>query len=118
MPNALLDCDLVLVDALHRHDPALAVILDFHLRQPFLLVHYLILHPVLLLDLKVHVPFLLVVLGPDDLGLLGFLLLGEEDSFLDFAFLVLALLVQHVVLLGHVPLPFVLHLVVEDFLKE
>lgn len=60
---------------------------------------------------------LLVVLSPDDLGLLGFLLLGKEDGLLDFALLVLPLLVQHVVLLRHVSLAFVLQLVVVNFLQ-
>jgi hypothetical protein len=64
------------------------------------------------------VTLLLVVLGPDDFGLLCFLFFGEEDGLLDFALLVLPLLVQHVVLLGNVSLAFVLNLVVVDFLQN
>lgn len=118
LSDALFNAHFVLVDPLDRHNPALAVVLDFHLGQPFLLVHDLILHLVLLLDFKIHVPLLLVVLSPDDFGLFCFLFLRQEDGFLDLPLLVDSLLVEHIVLLGHVSLAFVLQLVVVDFLHR
>lgn len=61
--------------AFDAHDPALAIVLNLHLRQPLLLVNDLILHAVLLLHLEINVPLLLVVLLPNDFGLLSFFLL-------------------------------------------
>lgn len=104
------------MDALNTHDAALAVVLYLHLGQPFLLVDDLVLHTVLLLDLKIQVALLLVVLTANDFGLLCLLLLRQEDGFLHLALFVLSLLVQHVVLLRQIALPFVLDLIIVDFL--
>jgi hypothetical protein len=46
------------------------------------------------------------------------LLFGQENGLLHLAFLILALLVQHVVLLRQVALSFVLDLIIVDFLKK
>jgi len=103
---------------LHIHNTALALLLNLHLSQAFLLVNDLVLHAVLLLNLEIHVSLLLVVLAANDLGLLGLLLLREEDSFLHLPLLILTLLVEHVVLLREVSLAFVLLLVIVDFLRQ
>ena len=106
------------MDPLYAHDAALAVVLNLHLSQPFLLIDDLVFHAVLLFDLKIHVPFLLIVLTSNDLRLLSFLLFRQKDSLLHFALLVLTLFVEHVVLLAHIPLPFVLDLIIVDFLHR
>lgn len=106
------------MDALDAHDAALAVIFNFHLSQPFLLVDNLVLHAVLLLDLEIQMALLLVVLTANNLGLFRLLLFGQENGLLHLAFLILALLVQHVVLLRQVALSFVLDLIIVDFLKK
>ena len=93
LAHTLLNGDLVLMDPLDAHDAPLAVVLNLHLGQPFLLIDDLIFHAVLLFDLKIHVPLLLIVLTTNDLRLLSFLLFRQEDSLLHFALLVLALFV-------------------------
>ena len=62
------------MDPLDAHDATLAVVLNLHLGQPFLLIDDLVFHAVLLFDFKIHVPFLLIVLTANDLGLLSLLL--------------------------------------------
>ncbi len=104
------------MDPLDAHDATLAVVLNLHLGQPFLLIDDLVFHAVLLFDFKIHVPFLLIVLTANDLGLLSLLLFRQEYSLLHFALLILALFVEHVVLLAHIALPFVLDLIIVDFL--
>ena len=114
----ILIVDFFLVRFLHIHNSALALLLNLHLSQAFLLVDDLVLHAIFLLDLKVHVSLLLVVLASNDLGLLSLLLLREEDSFLHLPLLILALLIKHVVLLREVALTFVLLLIIVDFLSQ
>lgn len=106
------------MDPLDAHDAALAVVLNLHLGQPFLLVDDLVLHAVLLFHLKIHMPLLLIVLTANNLRLFGLFLLGQEDSLLNFALLVLALFVKHVVLLAKVALPFVCDLIIVNFLQR
>lgn len=53
----------------------------------------------------------------DGLGLLGLLTLGQVDGLLDFALLVLPLLLQHVVALARHLLRLDVHLEIHDFLK-
>jgi hypothetical protein len=118
LAHALLYRYLILVDPLDAHDAALAVVLNLHLGQPFLLVDDLVLHAVLLFHLKIHMPLLLIVLTANNLRLFGLFLLGQEDSLLHFALLVLALFVKHVVLLAKVALPFVCDLIIVNFLQR
>ena len=101
---------------LDTHDFAFAFVFNLHRRQAFLLIDNLVLHSVFLFNLKIHVSFLLVVLTADDLGLLSLLLLRQKDCFLNFPLFILSLLVQHIVLLGHIPLALILNLVVINFL--
>jgi hypothetical protein len=108
----------VFVCFLHIRNSALSLLLNLHLSQAFLLVHDLVLHAVFLFDLEVHVSLLLVVLATNDLGLLGLLLLREEDRLLHFALFILALLVEHIVLLRELSLAFVLLLIIVDFLPR
>ena len=95
----------------------LAVLLNLHGGQAFLLVHNLILHAVLLLVLKAIELLLLFVLLLDNLGLLSFLAPRLEDGVLDLAFLISALLVERVIVMGLHALMLILHLVVVDFLN-
>ena len=60
----------------------------------------------------------LFILVLDYLGLLGLFPFGLEDCLLHFAFLVCALLIDRVVVLGNHALMLVLHLVVVDFLRS
>jgi len=106
------------MDSLNAHDAPLTVVLNLHLGQTFLLINDLVLHTVLLFDLKIHVALLLIVLAANYLRLLSFLLFGQEDSLLHFALLVLALFVEHVILLAYITLPFVLDLIIIDFLHR
>lgn len=116
LAHALLESDLVFMHALDAHDAPLLVLFNLEQSEPFLLIDDLILHAILLFHPSVHVSLFLVVLIPNDLGLLRLLLLREEDGLLHLALLILALPVQHVVLLRHMALPFVHCLVVVDFL--
>lgn len=103
--------------ALNLLDAALAILLDLHGSEALLLIDDLILHAVLLLDLKMLELLFLVVLLLDDLGLLGLFALRLEDGLLHLALLVLPLPVDRVVVLSDHPLVLVLHLVVVDFLQ-
>lgn len=95
---------------------ALAIFVNLHRCEALLLLHNLILHAVLLLDLKIHVSLLLVILTADDLSLFRFLLLRQEDGFLHFTFLFLSLLVQHVIASRLLTLLLILKLIIVDFL--
>jgi hypothetical protein len=75
------------------------IIFDFELSKPLLLVDHLVLDFVLIFNSAIDEAFPLFVLLLDQLCLLGFFLLRKEDSLLDFAFLLLTLLLKHVVLL-------------------
>jgi len=92
--QVVLVVNTVIVVLLDLVDASLAIFLDFHRSQALLLVHDLILHAVLLLNLKALELLFLFVLLLYHFGLLGFLALGLEDGFLHFAFLIGALLVQ------------------------
>jgi len=101
----------------HSDHLAAPLLVDLHPSNVLLLRDNLVLHPVLLFHFEVHVSLLLVVLFTDDLGLLGFLALGKVDGFLHFSFFVLALLIQHVIVLRLLSLVVYLHLVPVRFLK-
>ena len=81
-------------------NPPALIILNLQLCKPFLLVDQLVLHLVLLLQLRVDIALLLLILLLDHLGLFGLLLFREVDGLLNFALLLLPLFGYHVVLLG------------------
>lgn len=72
----------------------LAVLFDLHRGHSLLLVHDLILHAVLLFDLKVLELLFLLILLLDNLGLLGLFTLRLEDGLLHFPLLISTLLVD------------------------
>lgn len=94
LTQVVLVVDTIFLMFLHLVGAALAVFFDLHRSKPLLLVNDLILHAVLLFNLKVLELLFLFVLLFDYLGLLGFLALGLEDGLLDLALLVLSLLVD------------------------
>ena len=104
--------------ALDLLNAALAVLFNLHGSQPFLLVHNLILHAILLFDPEVLELLFLLVLLLDNLGLLGLFTLGLEYGFLHLPLLILSLLVHRVVVLGHHALVLVLNLIVVKFLSS
>lgn len=78
----------------------------------------LILHLIFLpYSLVIH-EFLLLVLVLNHLGLLGFLLLLEQQSVLHLLLLLVALLRQHIVVLTHLFAHFVVQINVVDFLSK
>lgn len=94
----VLNLHLVVLVAVGQADLASGLLLLLHLGEAFLLVHDLVLHFVLSLDLELVVADLLLVLSTLHLRLLGFFGLGQVDRFLDFLLLVGTLLLDHVVL--------------------
>ena len=106
----------LIVASLHLLQAPLTVLFNLHRCQSLLLIHDLILHAVLLLDLKALELLFLLVLLLDDLRLLRFFSSRLENGLLDFAFFVCALLLDREVVLGYHALVFVRHLVVVDFL--
>ena len=95
----------------------MSIFLNFHSGKTFLLVDYLILHTVLLFNLKVIELFLLVVLLFDYLCLFALLAARLEDRLLHLSLLILSLSVEVVVVASLHALVLVLHLVVINFLK-
>ena len=95
---------LVLVVALRHANLAARLLILLHLGQALLLVHDLVLHLILGLNLELVVADLLLVLRPLDLGLLGLLGLRKVDGLLDLPLFFGALLLDHVVLVGVVTL--------------
>ena len=106
----------IVVLPLHLLQAPLAIFFNLHRSQTLLLVHNLILHAILLLDLEALELLFLLVLLLDDLRLLGLFSSGLENGLLHFAFLICTLLLDREVVLGYHALAFVLHLVVVDFL--
>ena len=82
-----------------------------------MLIHDLVLHPVLLFHLEMLVTLFLIILTPNNLRLLGFFSLRQENGLLHLFLFLLALLVEGVVILRLQSRVLVLHLVVIDFLK-
>lgn len=103
---------------LHLLSASLAVFFNLHRSKPLLLIYDLILHAILLLNLKVLELLFLFVLLFDYLGLFGFFALGLEDSLLHLPLLILSLLVDGEVALCDHLLILVCHLVLVDFLQQ
>ncbi len=109
--------DAVIMVSLDIWDASLTIFFNLHWGKAFLLVHNLILHAILLLDLKVLELFLLFILLLLDLRLLSFFTFGLKDSLLNFTLFVSSVLIDRIILLCNEALMLVLNLVIVDFLK-
>ncbi len=98
LPKPLFFLHFLIIDPLHRMDSPPLVVFNLQLANPLLLVHNLVLHLVFRLYLIVQMPLLALILHLYDLSLLGLFLLGQVDSLLYFALLLLPLLLDHKVL--------------------
>lgn len=112
LAHGVLEVGAVVLVALRHLQLAALLLLHLHLGEALLLVHDLVLHLVLSLNLELVVANLLLVLRALDFGLLGLLGLAQVDGLLNFALLLGTLLLNHVVLVGVVALhlELVLHL--------
>ena len=115
--EVVLTINRFLLSSLDLSVAPLAILFNLHRSKSLLLVHYLILHTVLLFHLEIIELFLLIVLLFDYLGLFALLAARLEDRLLDLALLILALPVQVVVVIGDHALILILDLVVIYFLK-
>ena len=112
----LLGTTLVVVLA-RNHNLAALLLLDLQPGESLRLEPNLVLHPILLFHPEFILPLLGLVLLLDHLRLLGLLLLLEHEGLLHPLFLLVALLLDHIVILGHHPLLLIFQLDVEDFLN-
>jgi hypothetical protein len=98
--NLVLVTHFVELAALRCVDLPLSFLMYFLGSQAFLLIDNCVLHPILSVDLEVHVLPLLFILLHLNFCLLPLLLLREVDCLLDFASLVVALVFNVDVLRG------------------
>ena len=96
---------------------ASSFLFHFHLSKSLRLESNLILHFVFLLDSKQVLSLSLFVLLFYHFGLFCLFFLLKQQSILNFLFLFVSLLRNHVVILRHMPFLLVLKLNVEDFLN-
>ena len=95
-----------------------SLLLNFHLGESLGLQANLILHLIFLLHAEEVLALALLVLLFDHFGLLRFFFFLQQEGVLNFLFLLIALLRNHVVVLRHMPFLLVLKLNIEDFLKH
>ena len=95
-----------------------SLLLDLHLGESLRLESNLILHLIFLFHSKIILSLFLLVLLLYHFSLFRFFLLLQQQSVLDFLFLVVPLLGNHVIILTHLSLLLVLKLNVKDFLKH
>ena len=93
-------------------------LLDFHHGKSLGLKTDLILHLIFLFHSKLVLSLLLLVLLLDHLGLLCLLFLLEQEGVLNFLLFVISLFREHVVLLAHLSLLFIVQLDIKDLLLD
>ena len=94
LAQVVLVANFILVLLLNLLHASLSFLLDFHRCQALLLIHNLILHAILLLDLEVSELLFLFILVLDYLSLLRLFALRLENGLLNLALLICSLLVN------------------------